>query len=45
MKCSICKKEEVSTCPRPLGLGGVGRVETKPICDKSYLEMLEQKEK
>jgi hypothetical protein len=40
MKCSICNEEEISTCERPITLGGPGVAKTQPICDKCYDKML-----
>lgn len=39
MDCSICGKEESSTCDRPITLGGLGEAKTRPICDKCYGKM------
>jgi len=44
MKCSICGEEQVSTCERPITLGGLGEAKTQPICDDCYAKMLENEE-
>ena len=40
MNCSMCEKDEPSTCNRPITMGGLGEAETQPICDKCYEKIL-----
>lgn len=40
MECSVCGKEEPSTCERPVTFGGPGEAQTQPICDSCYDKIL-----